>query len=195
MMTMTMRHVGVSCDGSWRRRGFSSLVGTTAVISLETGQVLDYEILNKVCYECRHWKKVPDSNPNKQAWAENHEGVCPINYSGSAPGMEASGASRMWQRSEEKNKLRYTTFLGDGDSKSFSAVSQEASYPVAKIDCVGHVQKRLGTRLCKLVKKENFLMAHDRAAKANCQKPQLIACKITLAKRCHTVMTLKVCRR
>ena len=146
--------VGVSCDGSWHRRGFSSLVGTTAVISLETGQVLDYEILNKVCYECRHWKKVPDSNPKKQAWAENHAGVCPINYSGSAPGMEASGASRMWQRSEEKNKLRYTTFLGDGDSKSFSAVSQEASYPVAKIDCVGHVQKRLGTRLRNLVKKE-----------------------------------------
>ena len=44
--------VGVSCDGSWHRRGFSSLVGTAAAISLETGQVLDYEILNKVCYEC-----------------------------------------------------------------------------------------------------------------------------------------------
>ena len=51
--------VGVSYDGSWHRRGFSSLVGTTAIISLETGQVLDYEILNKVCYECRHWKNVP----------------------------------------------------------------------------------------------------------------------------------------
>ena len=57
---------------------------------------------------------------------------------------------------KEKNKLRYTTFLGDGDSKSFSAVSQEVSYPVAKIDCVGHVQKRLGTRLHNLVKKEKF---------------------------------------
>ena len=33
--------VGVSCDGSWHHRGFSSLVGTTAVILLETGQVLD----------------------------------------------------------------------------------------------------------------------------------------------------------
>ena len=43
--------VGVSCDGSWHCRGFSSLVGTTVAISLETGQVLDYEIL-KVCYEC-----------------------------------------------------------------------------------------------------------------------------------------------
>lgn len=101
--------VGVSCDGSWHRRGFSSFVGTTgttAAISLETGQVLDYEILNKVCYECRHWKNVPDSNPKKKAWADKHSQVCPINYSGSAPGMEAAGACRMWQRSEEKNRLR-----------------------------------------------------------------------------------------
>ena len=67
--------VGVSCDGSWHRRGFSSLVGTTAVISLETGQVLDYETLNKVCYECRHWKKVPDCNAKKAAWAEKHTQV------------------------------------------------------------------------------------------------------------------------
>ena len=73
--------VGVSCDGSWHRRGFSSLVGTTAVISLETGQVLDYEILNKVCYECQHWKKVADSNAKKAAWAEKHTQVCLINYS------------------------------------------------------------------------------------------------------------------
>ena len=42
--------------------------------------------------------------------------ICPVNYSGSAPGMEAVGACRIWQRSEEKNKLRYTTFLGDGDN-------------------------------------------------------------------------------
>lgn len=33
--------IGVSCDGSWHRRGFSSLVGTIAAISLEIGQVLD----------------------------------------------------------------------------------------------------------------------------------------------------------
>lgn len=148
--------VGVSCDGSWHRRGYSSLVGTTAVISLETGQVLDYEILNKICYECRHWKNVPESDPKKESWMNNHEQICPVNYSGSAPGMEAVGACRMWQRSEEKNKLRYTTFLGDGDSKSFTSVSQASSYPVAKIDCVGHVQKRLGTRLRNLVKKEKF---------------------------------------
>ena len=54
-----------------------------------------------------------------------------------------------------------------GDSKSFSAVSQEVSYPVAKIDCVGYVQKWLGTRLCNLVRKKDLLMGHVWVAKAS----------------------------
>ena len=128
-------------------------------------------------------ENVPDSNPKRKAWADKHSQVCPINYSGSAPGMEAAGACRMWQHSEEKNRLRYTTFLGDGDSKSFSAVSQEVSYPVAKIDCVGHVQKRLGTRLRNLVKKKILLMGHVWVAKASSQKLELTACKTTLARQ------------
>ena len=61
---------------------------------------------------------------------------------------------------KKQNQLRYTTYLGDGDSKSFSAVSQEASYSVAKIDRVGHLQKQLGTRLLNLTEKI-FPMAHD----------------------------------
>ena len=84
-----------------------------------------------------------------------------------------------------QNRLRYTTFLGDGDSKSFSAVSQEVSYPVAKIDCVGHVQKRLGTRLRNLVKKEKFADWSRLGAwqKASSQKLELTACKTTLARQ------------
>lgn len=46
-------------------------------------------------------------------------------------------------------------FLGDGDSKCFSAVL--ASNPfgdvtVEKLECIGHVSKRMGTRLRKLKK-------------------------------------------
>ena len=51
--------VGVSCDGSWHRRGFSSLVGSTAVISLETGQVLDYETSTKCAMNADTGKKSP----------------------------------------------------------------------------------------------------------------------------------------
>ena len=80
-----------------------------------------------------------------------------------------SNVAAFWR----KNKLRYTIFLGDGDSKSFSAVSQEVWYPVAKIDCVGHVQKRLGTRLCNLVKKEKFADGSCLGGKGKLTKAQI----------------------
>jgi hypothetical protein len=47
-----------------------------------------------------------------------------INYYGSAPGMECTGAKRIFQRSIQKHGLRYTSLLGDGDSKSFTSVKE-----------------------------------------------------------------------
>lgn len=43
--------------------------------------------------------------------------------------------------------------LGDEDSKSFSAVLASDPYgdvTVEKLECIGHVSKRMGTRLRKL---------------------------------------------
>ena len=51
----------------------------------------------------------------------------------------------MWNRSVEKNKLRYTEFNGDGDSKSFNtAKNTYADTKVKKLESVRHVQKRVG---------------------------------------------------
>ena len=69
--------------------------------------------------------------------------------------MEPHGAVIVWKRSLDYN-LRYVTFIGDGDSKSYQNVCQEkpygSEYPVEKSDCIGHVQKRMGTALRKLKK-------------------------------------------
>lgn len=55
----------------------------------------------------------------------------------------------------EKRKLRYAVFIGDGDSSSFKAVQDAQPYgpefQVMKSDCVGHIQKMMGTSLRKLV--------------------------------------------
>ena len=65
--------------------------------------------------------------------------------------MEVAGTKLMFQRSIEKYQLRYTRFYGDGDSKSFPAVENiYEGHKVKKLECVGHVQKRVGTRLRKL---------------------------------------------
>ncbi|GFU50108.1 acetoacetyl-CoA synthetase [Trichonephila clavipes] len=40
---------GVSVDGTWQRRGYSSLNGCVSVISIDSGKVLDVEFMSKVC--------------------------------------------------------------------------------------------------------------------------------------------------
>ena len=49
-------------------------------------------------------------------------------------------------------KLRFTTFIGDGDSKAFANLVAIKPYGDVKHECVGHVQKRMGTALRTLKK-------------------------------------------
>ena len=66
--------------------------------------------------------------------------------------MEVGGAIEMFSRSVEYLKLRYTGYIGD--SKGHLRVVAAAPYgdtPIQKLECVGHVQKRMGTRLRNLV--------------------------------------------
>ena len=64
--------------------------------------------------------------------------------------METAAVRSLWARSEAARDLRYTTYIGDGDSKGYNAVVDDKPYgevPVIKEECVGHVQKRLGKGL------------------------------------------------
>ena len=59
--------------------------------------------------------------------------------------MEVTGIQRIFSRSIETHKLRYTEYYDDGDSKSFNEI--ENVYPdpiVVKKVCIGHIQKRVG---------------------------------------------------
>ena len=44
--------VGVSLDGTWQKRGFTSLNGAVACISIDTGRILDIEITSRCCQLC-----------------------------------------------------------------------------------------------------------------------------------------------
>lgn len=90
--------------------------------------------------------------------------------------MEPVGAKRIWERSEGKNKLRYTEFYGDGDSKSFNTVrSTYTGIHVKKLECVGHVQKIVGCRLRNLKKREKGLGGKGKLTN------NMIDCKTTTA--------------
>ncbi len=86
--------------------------------------------------------------------AHMEAGNCSINHEGSFNAMEMEGASIMWNRSLEKHNLRYSFMVSDGDSKAFNKVSENNNYgsncKVQKIDCIGHIQKRMGKRLLRL---------------------------------------------
>ena len=73
--------------------------------------------------------------------------------------METEGAVRCFQKSIETRQLRYETYIGDGDSKAHSSVVSAYPYPgltVQKGECIGHIQKRVGSRLRRLRKKESL---------------------------------------
>ncbi|GFU74679.1 uncharacterized protein TNCV_2457461 [Trichonephila clavipes] len=80
------------------------------------------------------------------------EHVC-SNYKGSSGNMEAVGAFRIFERSLIKRDLQYTEYYGDGDSKGFLQVKDiYGENSVTKLECIGHIQKRVGSRLRKLKK-------------------------------------------
>ena len=154
----SVANVTVSFDGSWSTRGFTARYGFSSVISVENKKVLDWHTGSRDCHRCQHIERTVANRESKeyQKLMEKHDAVCQRNHAGSAKSMEPDGAEILWERSVRKNKLRYTTFVGDGDSSSFGRVAALKPYgpdhPVIKEDCVGHVQKRMGTGLRDILK-------------------------------------------
>ena len=163
----------VSCDGTWQKRGHVSLNGAVAVLSTVTGKVLDIEVMSRYCNKCTFNEKRKYTDPDKYAKFKTSH-VCMVNHKGSAPAMERDGTVNIFQRSMSTRNLQYTTFVGDGDTKSFTAI--ENMYPgktVVKHECVGHVQKRFGKRLRELKKNVKGLGGLNRLTEGIIDKFQL----------------------
>ncbi|KAJ4447696.1 hypothetical protein ANN_09704 [Periplaneta americana] len=131
-----IRDLSVALDGSWQKRGHTSMNGVVTATSVDTGKVIGVAVMSKYC-RC----------PNKKEHSEN----CTANYSGNSGGMEVAGVVKIFQQSEPCDKVRYINYLGDGDSKAYKAINELKPYgenvPITKLKCIGHVQKRMGTRL------------------------------------------------
>ncbi|GFX64295.1 CCHC-type domain-containing protein [Trichonephila clavipes] len=98
---------GISIDGTWQRRGYSSLNGCVSAISVDTG---------------------------------------------SAGNMEVVGAYRIFERSNVRN-VQYNEYYGDGDSKGYESVKNFYGInTVTKLECIGHVQKRVGGAVASIKK-------------------------------------------
>ncbi|GFY36406.1 uncharacterized protein TNCV_3451091 [Trichonephila clavipes] len=141
---------GVSVDGTWKRRGHLSLNGCVSVISLDTGKVLDIEVLSKMGRICL--KKTEDSISHE---CEKHVG--------SSGAMKPVGVYIIFERSAQMRKLQHVQYYGDGDSKGFDAVKNVyGENSVTKFECIDHIQKRVGSRLRKLKLKQKGLGGHGK---------------------------------
>ncbi|CAF3719135.1 unnamed protein product [Rotaria sp. Silwood1] len=140
------RKLTVSGDGTWQKRGFSSLHGIVEIMSTGSStKVLDLERLSKSCSICTGALSIKHSNPTKYEEIKNKH-KCEINHSGSSKSMEAEGIYRLFSR---------CSYVGDGDSKVFPQLTSNPPYKdvsISKIDDVNHFSKKMLHRLQKIAK-------------------------------------------
>ncbi|KAH7943987.1 hypothetical protein HPB52_014151 [Rhipicephalus sanguineus] len=131
-------NVDVIFDGTWKTRGHNSNIAVGCIIELYTGLVLDHVGLLRYCRGCRG---APDpSDGGYGDWAVNHK--CLKNIDCNAGRMEVEAALILFRHSLDKNGLRYTTILSDGDSRTFHALNEESVYgyiDIEKKDGLNHV--------------------------------------------------------
>ncbi|GFY23884.1 uncharacterized protein TNCV_3536781 [Trichonephila clavipes] len=116
----TRNFIAVSGDGTWKTRGHTSLVGVCTLIEAECGKVLDIEIMSSFCKVCDSFKG-RKFGPKYSVFLAKHQPFCKTNHNGSAGQMKV----KKQPHGVIVSKLK-------------------------KIECVGHVQKRMSSRLRKL---------------------------------------------
>ena len=76
------------------------------------------------------------------------------NFDGSSGSMEPLGLVQLFKNSLDY-KLRYKHFVSDEDSSTLASLMKEKPYgedcEIVKEDCIGHIQKRMGSALHRLV--------------------------------------------
>ena len=76
--------------------------------------------------------------------------------------MDTARPVECLQALEKDRKLKYINYLGDGNSKLFSEISKLDTYSqktVKKLECIGHIQKRLSIKFRKLKSTKKGLLS------------------------------------
>lgn len=116
--------------------GFISKNSCCTVTSVDTSKVLDVEVLSKYC---SGYAKIKDKVEKITAHGPN----CLKHYDRIVSGGWRKQLQFVYQRSLLNRTVHYVKFLGDGDSKSYSAVVESKPYgdtQVEKLEFIGHIQ-------------------------------------------------------
>ncbi|GFT52275.1 f-box domain-containing protein [Trichonephila clavipes] len=143
-------NIAVAVDGTWHKRGYSSLNGVVCATSLlRTERLSTLKLSQNIVLHVRVKK--------------NHVKIV-LKITKDSVGEWNVGVLSIFQRSETSRKACYTQYLSDGDSKGFHTIKEAKVYgdtEVEKLECVGHMQKRMGTRLRNILKMSKCIKLSD----------------------------------
>lgn len=93
-------NLSVSGDGTWMKRGLTSLIGVFSIIGKYTGKVIDLDVKSSFCTTCKK-QKSELSELEFEMWYEEHKLECSANHEGIAGKMETDSAVYVFKRSKE----------------------------------------------------------------------------------------------
>ena len=144
--------ISVVVDAGWSKRShkhsYNAKSGVGIVVGKETKKLLHVGVRNKYCSVCARAK-----TEGKEA--AEHE--CHKNWEGASSSMETSIIVEAFKESESKYGLRYTEFVGDGDSSVYPNLITEVpeyGHDIVKVECSNHAVKCYRSALEKLAQEK-----------------------------------------
>ncbi|CAF4913332.1 unnamed protein product, partial [Rotaria socialis] len=123
------RKITASGDGTWQKRGFSSLHGVVEVLSNgPTAKVLDLGRLSKKCSICTGLLSIKYSDPKQYSEIKNKH-QCEVNHVGSSgtASMEVAGIHRLFARSKMLCNVKYAQCIDYKDRRRESFFKKDAT--------------------------------------------------------------------
>ena len=138
--------ISVIVDGGWSKRShkhsYNAKSGVAIIIGKETGKILHMGVRNKYCHACA--RNIPKNSH-----------TCYKNWSASSSEMETDILLEGFIDAERVHGVRYTKFIGDGDSSVHPTLIQNVpgwGYAIKKLECANHACKCYRGALEQLVK-------------------------------------------
>ena len=106
-------------DGGWskhtHKHSYNAKLGIAIITGKATGKILYMGVCNKFCSICnRH----PEQPPRFRNW------------NGSSAAMETDIIFEGFKKCEQQHGIRYTTFIGDGDSSVYSSLIEAVPWDI-----------------------------------------------------------------
>ena len=151
--------ITVIVDGGWCKRthkhSYNALSGVGVIFGKETKKLLYVGVRNKFCAVC--------------AKGGDKEHECFKNWSESSSSMESDIILEGFRIAEKQHGLRYTNFIGDGDSSVQSTLRDsvhEWGRDITKQECANHAVKCFRSSLENLVKTNSHYKGRHKLMKS-----------------------------